>query len=191
MPLKVGYYLRTNYMSDAFIHQVTLDCLLNKELYKSQVHGKKTKQINKEEHKFYRKRIFNLFKEIINRTPPDDLLPDVTYAFDNFVNSAVNYLKTIDTNDINQANYAELDAIAATDQVVIADSSNNPSNSLDADLCLLRSIKIDTPTLDKYVIRTKTKRSDNVIMPQQKDINLKEPCLKNKGIEKNKKDKKE
>lgn len=178
-------------MSEAFIHQVTLDCLLNKELYSSQVRGKKTKQINKEEHKFYRKRIFNLFKEIINKNPPDGLLPDVTYAFDNFVNSAVNYLKTIDTNDINQSEYAELDAIASKNQVVTVDCSNNSTNSLEADMCLLRSIKIDTPTLDKYVIRTRTKKSDNVIMPQQKDINLNEPFLKTKGIEKNKKNKKE
>lgn len=44
--------IRTNCMSEAFVNQVTLDCLLNKELYNSQVRGKQAKQLNKEEHGF-------------------------------------------------------------------------------------------------------------------------------------------
>jgi hypothetical protein len=87
-------------MSEAFVNQVTLDCLLNKELYNSQVRGKRAKQLNKEEHRFYRKRTLNLFKEMINKNSPENLFPDVKYAYDNFVNAAVNYFKTIDNSDI-------------------------------------------------------------------------------------------
>jgi hypothetical protein len=49
-------------MSDTYVNQVTLDCLINKELYNTHLRSKKTQQINKEERKFYKKRIFNLFK---------------------------------------------------------------------------------------------------------------------------------
>ena len=87
-------------MSDAFVNQVTLDCLLNKELYNSQVRGKRAKQLNKEEQRFYRKRTLNLFKEMINKNSPENLFPDVKYAYDNFVNAAVNYFKTIDFRQI-------------------------------------------------------------------------------------------
>lgn len=171
-------------MSESFIHQVTLDCLLNKELYNNQVRGKKAKQQNKEEHKFYRKRIYNLFKEIINKNSPPELLPDVKYAYDNFVESAIHYFKTIDANDINQAEYAELDQLTINNPTCIVDASHNLANSLDADLCLLRSIKTTAPTLDKYVIRTRTVKQDKIILPQQKDINLHDPGLKTKGLKK-------
>ena len=78
-------------MSESFVNQITLDCLLNKEMYSKHLKSKKIKEINKEERKFYRKRIYNLFKEIISGTPPKDLAPDVKYTYDNFVNSAIQY----------------------------------------------------------------------------------------------------
>jgi len=49
-------------MSEAFVNQVTLDCLLNKQIYNNQIKCNKNKQINSEERKFYRKRIFKIFK---------------------------------------------------------------------------------------------------------------------------------
>ena len=172
-------------MSDAFVNQVTLDCLLNKELYKSQVRGKQAKQINKEEHRFYRKRTLNLFKEMINKNLPENLFPDVKYAYDNFVNSAVNYFKTTDNSDIIQAEYSGLDSPVDNPTVPLSvDCSANLANSLDADMCMMRSIKMETPTLDKYVIRTRTKKKSEIILPQQKDINLLDPGLKTKGIKK-------
>jgi hypothetical protein len=56
-------------MSESFVNQITLDCLLNKEMYSKHLRSTKTKQINKEERKFYRKRIYNLFRamRILNR----------------------------------------------------------------------------------------------------------------------------
>jgi len=90
-------------MSEAFVNQVTLDCLLNKQMFNKHVRSQKSKQLNKEDIKFYRKRIFNLFKEIISGNPPKDLLPDVKYAYDTFLNSTIHYFKTIDKNDIIQS----------------------------------------------------------------------------------------
>jgi hypothetical protein len=49
----------------------------------------------------------------------------------------------------------------------------------------MRSIKIDPPTLDKYVTRISTKKEEKIILPKQKDINLNDPELKNKGLKKN------
>ena len=58
-------------MSQAFVDQVTLDCLLNKSMFNAHVKNKQAQSVNKEERKFYKKRIYNLFKEmlIINRNP--------------------------------------------------------------------------------------------------------------------------
>ena len=48
----------------------------------------------------------------------------------------------------------------------------------------MRSIKIDPPTLDKYVKIKSSKKSESIILPQQKNINLLNPELKNKGLKK-------
>ena len=48
-------------MYQSYINQVTIDCLLNKSVVNKYVKNKE----NKEEIKFYKKRIYNLFKEII------------------------------------------------------------------------------------------------------------------------------
>ena len=101
-------FLKVEYMSESFINQVTLDCLVNKEMYNNHIKSKQNKQTNKEERKFYRKRTFNLFKEMINGTSPKDLLPDITYAYENFVNATIQYFKTTDNTDILQSEYKDI-----------------------------------------------------------------------------------
>jgi len=170
-------------MSEAFVNQVTLDCLLNKQMYNSQIKSKRSKQINKEERKFYRKRSFNLFKELINGNQPENLSPDIKYAYDNFINTTIQYFKTIDNNDIIQSEYKDIIFSLDNSSNSFIDSSENfKTEFLDADLLLTRSIKLEVPTLDKYVTRTRTKKKEEIIMPKQKEINLQDPQLKNKGI---------
>lgn len=173
-------------MSEAFINQVTLDCLLNKEMFNNHVRIQKSKQLNKEDMKFYRKRIFNLFKEIISGDSPKDLLPDVKYTYDNFTNSAIHYFKTIDNNDIIQSEYNDITNKLPNCNDDCYDLSLNMqlTTNKEADKLLMRSVKADIPTLDKYVTRTIVKKKEEVIMPKQKEIDLKDPILKSKGIKK-------
>jgi hypothetical protein len=165
-------------MSQAYINKLTVDLLLNKDIKKKQ-----SKKENKEEIKFYRKRTYNLFKEIINGNTPEDLHPDVKFAYDNFVNSTINYFKTKDRNDIIQTEYK--DFVETHNENDVIDISANLCCNIDADKLLMRSIKINTSTLDKYVLKSNEKNKKNeIIMPQQKEINLNDPELKNKGIKK-------
>ena len=168
-------------MSESFLNQVTLDCLLNKEMYNKHLRSKKIKQNNKEERKFYRKRTYHLFKEIINGKQPKNLSPDVKYAYDNFVNATVQYFKTIDCSDIIQSEYNDFPLELCCDDIVY-DCSANITQSIVADEILLRKIKINNPTLDKFVMRKST--AERIIMPQQKEINLNTLELKNKGLRK-------
>ena len=171
-------------MSQAFVDQVTL---LNKSIFNAHIKNKKAQSINKEDKKFYKKRIYNLFKELlINKLEPDNLLPDVKYAYDNFVNASINYFKTIDNNDLLQEEYKTLD----DNNVALENIDANPELCDDvgveeADKLLMRSIKITTPSLDKYVKRKSTKPEEKLIMPKQKEINLMNPDLKVKGIQSN------
>jgi hypothetical protein len=175
-------------MSQAFVDQVTLDCLLNKSMFNAHVKNKKAQSINKEERKFYKKRIYNLFKELlINKAEPEDLLPDVKYAYDIFLNASINYFKTIDNNDLLQEEYKTLDEEDTININAIPElgDDDNIVGVENADKLLMRSIKITPPSLDKYVKRKSTKPEEKLIMPKQKEINLKDPELKVKGIQSN------
>lgn len=169
-------------MSQAFVDQVTLDCLLNKSLFNNQVKNKKSQSVNKEERKFYKKRIYNLFKEIlINKSEPEDLLPDVKYSYDNFINASINYFKTIDNNDLLQEEYKTLDEAGLENINAIPELGDDIAVE-EADKLMMRSIKITTSTLDKYVKRKNTKPEEKMILPKQKEVNLMDPELKVKGL---------
>ena len=173
-------------MSQAFVDQVTLDYLLNKDMFNKHVKTQKAKSINKEDRKFYKKRIYNLFKELlITKEEPEDLLPDVKYAYDNFINSCINYFKTIDNNDLNQEEYKSLDE--TLDIINVPElNDNNLQTEEEANKLLMRSIKITTLPLDNFVKRKTTKVEEKIILPKQKEINLNGPELKIKGINKKK-----
>jgi len=169
-------------MSQSFVDQITLDCLLNKEIMGKHVMKQREKQINKEDYKFYRKRIFNLFKEIISNKFPDDLSPDVKYAYDTFIKTSINYFKVIDNNDLLQEEYKDiLNEEKSKDESI----EHINLNSMEADKLMMRSVKMNIHTLDKYVKRKTTKKEDNIILPKSRDVDIKNPQLKNKGLKKN------
>ena len=122
---------------------------------------------------------------MITKEEPEDLLPDVKYAYDNFIHSCIHYFKTIDNNDLNQEEYKNL--YEEPDISNISElNDDNLKTEEEANKLLMRSIKITTPTLDKYVKRKTTKPQEQIIMPKQKEINLNDPELKLKGINKKK-----
>jgi hypothetical protein len=167
-------------MSQSLVDQITLDCLLNKSTMGKHVMKQREKQINKEELKFYRKRIFNLFKDIISNTSPNDLSPDVKYAYDTFIKTSINYFKVADNNDLLQEEYKD----------IIPECINNNNidlseNSIEADTLMMRSVKMDTSTLDKYVKRISHKKQEKIILPKSREVDIMNPELKNKGIKKN------
>ena len=109
-------------MSEEFINQVTLNCLMNKDTYNKYVKNNTIKlpnSVNKKDKKFYKKRIYNIIKQLLSSQETEiepRLFTDVQKSFDNFVKR-------------------------------------------------------------KY-----TKAPQQIMMPQQKDINLRDPNLKIKGI---------
>ena len=67
---------------------------------------------------------------------------------------------------------------------LVLDLSLNITKNIEADKLLMRSIKTNIHTLDKYVKKTYVKKKDEIVLPKQKEINLKDPNLKNKGLKK-------
>ena len=151
-------------MSEAFLNQVTLDCLLNKNMYNK--HLLAERKISKEE--------------------PDNLFPDVKYAFDIFVDSCIHYFKSKDNNDIIQAEYKNIEESNVIESDLLEQTVNSDLTEEEANNILMRSFKITKPSLDNFVTIKYTKKPSEIILPKQKDINLKDPDLRNKGIRKKK-----
>lgn len=172
-------------MSQSLVNQITIDCLLNREVMGEHIMKQREKQINKEEYIFYRKRIYNLFKEIISNESPLDMPPDVKYAYDTFIKASIHYFKVADNNDLLQEEYKDvwfpLHECSDKDE----ETSINIIANNEADKLLMRSVKMDIPTLDKYVKRTSVKKENNIILPKSREVDIMNPDLKNKGLKKN------
>jgi hypothetical protein len=175
-------------MGDSFVNQVTLDCLLNKELLDKKLSNKLAKTVDKKDKKFYRKRIHNLAKELlISREDMKDIPVDIKFAFNNFIKVCINHFKTIDNNDIIQQEHEHIDYENIEKGLSVGENideinDNTILNKEEADKLLMRSINISTSSLDNFVQRKVTKPGKQMIIPKQREINLKDPALKEKGI---------
>jgi len=170
-------------MSENIIHQITLDCLINKEVYEKMQHFKKEKNVNKKDKKFYRKRILNLTRELLLKKDDNynEINPDIKIAFDNYVKTCIHYFKIIDNNDIIQEQYKEYDA--DFDSQDDKNTMSEPIYDKEKDKLFMRSIKIPNG-LENFVKIITTKKPEEIILPKIKEIDLQEPNLRNKGIQK-------
>jgi hypothetical protein len=184
-------------MSTEYVNQVTLECLMNKDTYKKYVATKKKSVVNKKDQKFYRRRILSLTKEMLypeeatenpttttTTTPPatkhtND--PNIVGLFQMYSKACIEYFKSLDKNDIIQEDYSTLTPETAEM------SAEDIKTQAEIDQLFMRSIHVkEATTLDKFVKRSTTAPKENPILPKQKDINLRDPALKNKGIRKKK-----
>ena len=164
-----------------FVSELTLEYLLNKEQYGKYLVQKnpKTKLSNKKDKKFYRRRIFDLTKQLLSNEKPETLAPDIKHSFENYVNLCIEYFKALDTTDIIQGDYSNLNLDSKNEINIENIGSTEEANQL-----MMRSIKMSHPPslLDNFVKVKNVKPQVQPIIPKQKDINLKDPVLKNKGI---------
>jgi hypothetical protein len=162
-------------MSNDLINNITLNYLVNKDLCIRTTTT--TKKTNKEDRKFYRKRIYGLVQDILtSREKRASMSPDVLLAFDIFMNAGVNYFKILDTTDIIQEDYK---GIIDTSLSEIDDCEQTVEN---ANKGMMRAIQMNN-SLDNFITKKVTNKRI-LLLPQQRDIDLKDPSLKNKGIQK-------
>jgi hypothetical protein len=179
-------------MSTEYVNQVTLECLMNKDTYKKYVATKKKSVVNKKDQKFYRRRILSLTKELLypEETTPAAATtatattmndPNIVGLFQIYSKACIEYFKSLDKNDIIQDDYSTLTIKPAEMSV------EDIKTQAEIDQQFMRSIHVkEATTLDKFVKRSTTAPKDDPILPKQKDINLRDPVLKNKGIRKKK-----
>jgi hypothetical protein len=181
-------------MSTEYVNQVTLECLMNKDTYKKYVATKKKSVVNKKDQKFYRRRILSLTKELLypeEATTPEKSTtptpattinnPNIIGLFQIYSKACIEYFKSLDKNDIIQDDYSTFTPETAEM------SPEDIKTQSEIDQQFMRSIHVkEATTLDKFVKRSTTAPKEDPILPKQKDINLRDPALKNKGIRKKK-----
>ena len=174
---------------------------LNELLYKKSILEKRSHytQINRRDKKFYRKRILNLTRELFLSSDAGN--DDINDAFMNYVYYCIEHFKHTDMNDILQGEYADFDdddgcgcdhglghdhADAAADADAGADADVEDDNDMTIyNYSMMRKI-VKPNTLDNFIIRNVIKKNDAEHLPIQKEINLKDPQLRVKGIVKKK-----
>jgi hypothetical protein len=161
------------------LNRLTIEYLTNNK-QKRQIQQGKCQSLNKKDKKFYRRRILNLTKDMLLNNYPDDLLQDVNDSFDHFLKSCIGYFKLKDETEIIQEEY-KIDSLLDEIMQTELDSDDIVSPE-EADKLMMRSITLHKKPLDNFVKIKYLKTKEEIILPIQKEINLKDPQLKKKGI---------
>lgn len=164
----------------------TLEYLTNPVYYKSvkKTSDKINNKNNKEDIKFYRKRITSLTKEMLKGVFPNEPLKKI---YENYTSSIISHFKMVDTKDIIQEDYK----LFNNETTNVLDLSINEFSTIEkANEQILKKV-INVPTLDNYVIKTGNKDDNNennsISLPSKKNIDLHCPTLKTKGVVEKKK----
>jgi len=135
--------------------------------------------VDKKEVEFYKKRIFQLCKDMLrNKETP----PTVKDSFDYFCVNAIEYFKMMDKTEMIQKEYKTLNHDTES-PTSLPNHNNNPSElSEDVNALMFKKIAKKDDKLDKFVIKNVVKKNEMVI-PEQKQYNLTDVKYQEKGVE--------
>lgn len=187
------------------INSLTLEYFSNLGAYNKYLNKSKIeKTITNSDKKFYKKRILDSTKKMLKGEFESEPLKEI---FNKYIFSLINHFKIIDRNEILQKQFNNLSgSVTETEFHIdfsnnkinsdISNNLNNNENSIDIsdisscnpDELLFKKNDYKILTMDNFVNK-KQKQREKIHLPLKKNINLREPELKMKGI--HKKEKKE
>jgi hypothetical protein len=159
----------------------------------------KEDEVDKKDISFYRKRIVALTKDMLKGIEPPFPNEDIKKIYEDYVKNLINYFKMIDRKDILQDQYDKV----ILDEDDTSMNANANANAIDAnsiedindalkqiqtinyekadELMMKKTIRVSN--LDDFVVILKNEDEKNDrIIPIKKEIDLKTPNLKTKGI---------
>lgn len=176
------------------INYLTLEIMANTESYNKYLKKNNLDHDSslKKEKRFYRKRIISMTKDIlfnnnsgadinINIVNPSKLDDVILNAFNTYAKVCISYFKFKDTMDTIQGEYTNMNLNACTG--VDTNASDDIMDINEANKLFMRQMEKKVLTLDSYVIKTSPPQ-DEMVIPQTKDFNLKDPKYKKKDIKK-------
>ena len=135
--------------------------------------------VNEDDIYFYKHRIQNLTYELLNNVELVNIDTELKQSFNIYVNSCINYFKLTDTHMILQKDHGlRMDTI-----IEAYDDDENSNNTKDNENVNYHSNPNPNPNpvkqlnyMDKFIIRNKIKKTQllpNIIIPKQKEMNIK------------------
>lgn len=128
-------------------------------------------------YKFYKKRIYALSKQLLNKRNLNDVPLTVKESFDNYLKNCVSYFEFIDCSDLMQNEYSGLG-----ENSTLSDDENDIS--LEEANKKLIAVKTTTNKIENFMNVYQTK-PEPPVFPEQKKLNIKDKAHKNKGLKKN------
>ena len=158
------------------IDKVTLEYLINPDLFNKHIIKSKNIDIKEFENdkQFYRKRIVGLVKEMLKGNFENNNLKD---NFNSYIESLIIYFKEIDRKDLLQEYYLDLSLNFSNTK----EKLKTIPEDQDIDSYLFNKDKLETNTIEKY-INVKKINNKKYYLPEKRDVNLKDPKLRKKGL---------
>ena len=161
-----------------------LEYLSNPSLYEKYVKQQNIQNDEELKHdkKFYRKRVIQLTKDLhsndIDKYPVP--LNEVKRLFNKYIKECIDILKLVDKNDHIQDEYSDLSL-----NKIIDNKDDISFNLIDNDSVLFNK-PITTNKIEDCMplIKKSNQAEQNMKIPVKKDLNLKDPKLKTKGVKK-------
>ena len=125
---------------------------------------------NKEDLKFYRKRILNDTKEYLRGKK---INIDLDTAFFHFADCLINHYKFIDKKDLIQKEYDNISEKKKKSKLV---------NNTNVDNLLMKSQEIRPKTIKDFLPIVVKEKSKKIIIPKKKEYNLKDEKFRKKGV---------
>lgn len=132
----------------------------------------KTRAVTDEDIKFYRKRILLVTKNYLRG---EKLTNEITGAFECYADQLIKHFKFIDKTDMVQKEYENL-----------SKKKSSPATNfklMNQNKLMMRDKKNTVKTIKDFlpiVVKEKTKKK--MVIPKQKNYNIKNPILRSKGV---------
>lgn len=153
---------------------IDLMYLTNKSRNSIQSTTKQRVIVDRKDVSFYRKRIFQMCKDLLRNNTTNPILKD---SFDEFCKTAIEHFKITDKTEIIQNEYKHLN---------VSDSNSiNTStipNDTNPDELMFKRIEKPGHTMDKFIINHVVKKEDDIHIPIQKKYNLKDIKYQDKDV---------
>ena len=152
----------------------SIDLMYLTNYNRQQNQTKKEEIVDKKDVIFYRKRIFQLCKDLLrDNVISEEIKKD---SFDQFCLTAIDHFKMIDKSEIIQNEYKHLDV----DKPI---SSYKEKDIPDPNEIMFKKIEQPNDKMDRFVIKHITKKEPEIHIPVQKSYNLKDVKYQEKDIQ--------
>lgn len=160
-------------MDCSSINMIDLRYLTNPHaMHKLEREKNEKTEVNQEEIEFYKKRIFQIAKDILLKKSVDKKLANI---FNIFSTACISHFKFIDKSDAIQKDYENMVKTKKKKKSMDVDTSNT---------LIMRKKRARVPKITDHIhVTVKNIKKKCIILPKGRDINLKDPKFRTKGIE--------